>query len=106
MGFTRVNPQNLQPVFMAEQLLDSLRATYLESPVLQASALMDVECLHADILANLLTDPIAKAHLLNSSNPWWTTNEAGYLCLDGHMYIPKADDLCLRVHKYKHDHPL
>ena len=54
---------------MAEQLSDSLRATYLETPVLRASALMDIERLHADILTNLLTDPIAKAHLSDSSNP-------------------------------------
>ena len=33
-GFAQVNPQNLQPVFTAEQLSDSLRATYLETPVL------------------------------------------------------------------------
>ena len=105
-GFTRVNPQNLQPVFMAEQLSDLLRATYLETPVLRASALMDIERLHADILTNLSTDLIAKAHLSDSSNPQWTTNEAGYLCLDGHMYVPEADDLCLHILKYKHDHPL
>ena len=54
---------------MAEQLSDSLHATYLETPVLQASALMDVKHLHTDILANLSTDPIAKAHLSDSSNP-------------------------------------
>ena len=64
-----MNPQNLQPVFMAEQLSDSLRTTYLETPVLRASALMEIEHLHANILTNLLTDPIAKAHLSDSSNP-------------------------------------
>ena len=105
-GFAQVNPQNLRLVFMAEQLSDSLRATYLEAPVLRASALMDVEHLHTDILTNLSTDPIAKAHLLDPSNPRWYTNEAGYLHLDGHIYVPEADDLCLRVLKYKHDHPL
>ena len=62
---------------------------------------MDVEHLHADLSTNTIT----KAHLLDSSNPQWTTNEAGYLCLDGHMYIPKANDLHLHVLKYKHDHP-
>ena len=69
---------------------------------------MDIECLHADIdiLANLLTDPITQAHLLDSSNPRWTTNEAGYLHLDGRMYVPEANDLRFRVLKYKHDHPL
>ena len=67
---------------------------------------MDVERLHANILTNLSTDLIAKAHLSDSSNPRWSTNEAGYLCLDGCMYVPKVDDLRLRVLKYKHDHPL
>ena len=91
---------------MAEQLSDSLHATYLETPVLRASALMDVERLHADILANLSTNPIAKAHLSDSSNLQWTTDETGYLRLDGCIYVPKADDLCLCILKYKHDHPL
>ena len=67
---------------------------------------MDVERLHADILTNLSTDPIAKAHLSDSSNPRWSTDEAGYLRLDGRMYVPEADDLRLRILKYKHDHPL
>ena len=93
-------------MFTAEQLSDSLHATYLETPALHASALMDVERLHADILANLLTDPIAKAHLSDSSNPRWTTDETGYLRLNGRIYIPEANDLCLCVLKYKHDHPL
>ena len=68
-GFAPVNPQNLRPVFTAEQLSDSLRATYLETPVLRASALMNIKRLHTNILTNLLTDPIAKAHLSDSSNP-------------------------------------
>ena len=67
---------------------------------------MDVKCLHADILTNLSTDPIAKAHLSDSSNPQWSTNEAGYLRLDGRIYVPEADNLCLCVLKYKHEHPL
>ena len=33
-GFARVNPQNLRPVFMTEQLNTSLRATHLQFPVL------------------------------------------------------------------------
>jgi len=93
-------------VFTAEQLTDSLRTTYLHAPVLRASALMDVERLYADILANLSSDPIAKAHLLDTSNPRWSTDETGYLCLNGRMYVPEADDLRLRVLRYKHNHPL
>ena len=93
-------------MFTTEQLSDSLRATYLETPVLQASALMDIERLHTDILTNLSTDLIAKAHLSDSSNPRWSTDEAGYLRRNSHMYVPKANDLHLCVLKYKHDHPL
>ena len=52
------------------------------------------------------TDPIATAHLLDSSNPRWTTNETGYLHLDGRIYVPEADDLHLHVLRHKHDHPL
>ena len=67
---------------------------------------MDVERLHADVLTALPSDPIAKAHLSDTLNPRWSTDETGYLCLDGHMYIPETNDLCLRVLQYKHDHPL
>jgi len=67
---------------------------------------MDVERLHTDILANLPTDPNAKVHLSDTSNPRWSTDETGYLHLDGRMYVPEANDLCLRVLRYKHDHPL
>ena len=67
---------------------------------------MDVEHLHADILANLLTDPITKAHLSDTLNLRWSTDETGYLCLNGRMYIPETDDLHLCVLRYKHDHPL
>ena len=67
---------------------------------------MDVERLHADVLTALPSDPIAKAHLSDTSNPQWSTNETSYLCLDGCMYIPETDNLHLHVLRYKHDHPL
>jgi len=67
---------------------------------------MDVEHLHADILANLSSDPITKAHLSDTLNPQWSTNETGYLRLDSRMYVPEANDLRLCVFRYKHDHPL
>ena len=80
--------------------------TYLQHPLLRASAIMDVERLHADVLTTLPSDLITKAHLLDTSSPRWSTDETGYLRLDGHMYIPETDDLRLRVLRYKHDHPL
>ena len=67
---------------------------------------MDVEHLHTDVLTALPSDLIAKAHLSDTSNPRWSTNETSYLHLDGRMYIPETDDLHLRVLRYKHDHPL
>jgi len=91
---------------MAEQLTNSLCATYLHTPILRESALMDVERLHPNILANLFSDPITKAHLSDTLNPQWSTNKAGYLRPDGRMYVPEADDLHLRVLRYRHDHPL
>uniref|UniRef100_A0A0W0FHF7 Reverse transcriptase RNase H-like domain-containing protein n=1 Tax=Moniliophthora roreri TaxID=221103 RepID=A0A0W0FHF7_MONRR len=48
-GYVSVNPQNLQLIFTEEQLISSLRATYLEEPILQASVLMDIKKLHSDI---------------------------------------------------------
>ena len=33
-GFAQVNPQNLHPVFTSQQLSNSLRATYLQHPLL------------------------------------------------------------------------
>ena len=67
---------------------------------------MDVKRLHADILSTLSSDLTAQTHLLDSSNPQWTTDMNGFLRLHGRIYIPTANDLCLRVLRYKHDHPL
>jgi len=78
-GYTRVNPQNLRPVFTQEQLSNSLRATYLEFPVLRAVAIMDMETLHSDILSALPSDPIAQVHLADPPDSHWSTDEAGFL---------------------------
>ena len=105
-GYARVNPQNFWPVFMQEQLSASLRATYLEYPVLRAVTIMDIEKLHSDILSALPSDPIAQTHLKDTSQPQWCVDDAGFLCLDDQIYVPDSDDLHLRVLQYKHDHPL
>jgi len=78
-GYTRVNPQNLRPVFTQEQLSNSLCTTYLEFPVLRAVAIMDVETLHSDILSALPSDPIAQVHLTDPPDSRWSTDEAGFL---------------------------
>jgi len=93
-------------VFTQEQLSNSLCATYLEFPVLRAVAIMDVETLHSDILSALPSDPIAQVHLADPPDSCWSTNKAGFLQLDGCIYIPDLDDLRLWVLRYRHDHPL
>jgi len=105
-GYAWVNPQNLWLVFTQEQLTNSLHTTYLEFLVLCAVAIMDVETLHSDILSALPSDPIAQVHLADPPDPHWSTDEAGFLQLDGHIYILDSDDLHLHVLRYQHDHPL
>jgi len=78
-GYARVNPQNLWPVFTQEQLTNSLRATYLEFPVLHAVAIMDVETLHSNILSTLPSDPIAQIHLADAPDSRWSADETGFL---------------------------
>ena len=105
-GYAQVNPQNFQPVFTQEQLSASLRATYLEYPVLRAVTIMDVEKLHSNILSALPSDPIAQTHLKDTSQPWWCVDDAGFLRLNDRIYVPDSDNLRLRVLWYNHDHPL
>jgi len=105
-GYAWVNPQNLWLVFTQEQLTNSLHTTYLEFPVLRAVAIMDVETLHSDILSALPSDPIAQIHLADPPDSCWSADEAGFLQLDGRIYVPDSDDLHLHVLRYRHDHPL
>jgi len=106
-GYAHVNPQNLRPVFTQEQLTNSLHTTILEFPVLRrAVAIMDMETLHNDILSALPSDPIAQIHLSDPPDSRWSTDEAGFLRLDGCIYVPDLDGLRLRVLRYHHDHPL
>jgi len=102
-SYARVNPQNLRPVFTQEQLAHSLRATYLELPILRAVDIMDVETLHSDILSALSTDPTAQAHLSDTAESRWSVDESGLLRLHDRIYVPDSKDLRLRVLQYKHD---
>ena len=94
-GYARVNPQNLWPVFTQEQLSNSLSTTYLESLVLRAVTIMDVETLHNDILSALPSDPIAQVHLSDPPDSHWSVDETGFLHLDGRIYVLDSDDLHL-----------
>ena len=101
-----VNPHNLKPMFTQEQLASSLRATILLALAIHAAVLVDIEQLHKDILAALPADSVAQSHLSDPSDPRWSTDSAGLLCLDDRIYVLDSNDLHLRVLHYKHDHPL
>ena len=106
--YARVNPQNFRPVFTQEQLASSLRATYLAEPVLRASSLVDVDAIHKDILAALPADPAIADYLIAPipEDSRWSRDVDGLLRLDNRIYVPDANDLRLRILRYKHDHPL
>ena len=93
-------------MFTQEQLASSLRATILLAPAIHTAVLVDIEQLHKDILAALPADSVAQSHLSDPSDPRWSTDSAGLLCLDDRIYVPDSNDLHLRVLHYKHDHPL
>ena len=60
--YGQLNPHNFRPVFTQEQLSASLRATFLEGPVLRASIIMDVEKLHEDIRTPQSEDESLRNH--------------------------------------------
>ena len=104
--YARVNLHNLKSMFTQEQLASSLRATILLAPAIRTAVLVDIEQLHKDILAALPADSIAQSHLLDTSDPRWSKDSARLLHLDDRIYVPDTNDLCLRVLRYKHNHPL
>ena len=67
--------------------------------------IMDVETLHNDILSALPSDPIAQIHLSDPPDSRWSADEAGFLHLDGCIYVLDLDGLHLWVLRYHHDHP-
>ena len=84
--------------------------------MLQASVLIDIEQLQSDILSSLPNDPVASplpnnpvaSPLLSAESlddPQWTINSEGFLLRDNCIYIPKANDLQLRILQTFHDHP-
>src|SRR4029077_11889386 len=106
--YARVNPQNFRPVFTQEHLVLSLRATYLYALVLRASSLVDVEAIHKDILLAQPSDPALAEYLshLIPKHLHWSCDADGLVRLDKCIYVPDANDLRLRILRYKHDHPL
>ena len=108
-SYAQVNPQNYRPIFTNEQLTTSLRATFLEGPILRASIIMDIESLHNGIKLALPLDPQSAAGLKLAANPnesRWSIDEEGLLRLDNRIFVPNHSDLRLQVLRYHHDHIL
>ena len=103
-NYTKVNPQNLRPVFTQEQLASSLRASYYSEPILRTVGLMDIGQLHKDILSAQRLDSHCAEHNSNS-DPRWSTDNEGLLRYDDRIWVPDSDDLQLRVLLNSHDHP-
>ena len=96
-------------MFMNEQLTASLRATFLEGPILCASIIMDVDSLHCSIHNSLPLNPeavIGMKLVNNPSSPQWTMQDDNLLCLDGRVYVLDLNNLCFQVLRNHHNHPL
>ena len=109
IGYAQVNPHNFRPIFTNDQLTTSLRATFLEGPVLRASVVMDFEAVHQSIREHYSSDGEAMAGLKlvdDPSNLRWTMGLDGLLRLDGRIYVPNFGDLRLQILRFFHDHPL
>ena len=92
--YASVNPHNLHPVFMQEQLASSLRATFLSVPALRTTIIMDIEKLCSNICSSLHSDPIASSQL-DSPSPRWSVDSEGFLLLNNKIYVPDTSDLRL-----------
>jgi hypothetical protein len=111
--YAKVNPHNFCPVFTNEQLRMSLRATFLEEPVLCASVIIDTNELHSKICEALLTDPEALKGIstADSKSPGrWSQDDTGLLHLDDCIYVPciggSSDALKIDILWNNHDHIL
>src|SRR6201996_7454431 len=111
--YGQLNPHNFRPIFSLDTFSASPRATILEESTLRATFVMDINKLHADILAHLPDDPAAVAGInaaASGKSPRWTTDTSGHLRYDGRIYVPlisgKSTELRTRVLQHKHDHIL
>ena len=91
-----------------EQLTASLQATYLLSPMLQASSMVNIDMIHKDILSALPSNTSVSQYLSAPipADSRWSLSVDGLLRLDNHIHVPDINDLCLQILRYKHDHPL
>ena len=111
--YGNLNPHNFRPIFGSEQLSASLRATFMEAPVLRASVILDTAKLHNDIRTHLADDPASVAGIsaATSGKPSrWTIDTTGLLRYDGRIWVPlvsgTSTELRTRVLQFKHDHVL
>ena len=104
--YASVNPHNFKPIFASEQLSASLRATSLFHPVLRSVVLLDIEQLHNDIRAALPGDSHYTTHASDPFDSRWKLSDDGLLRFNDRIYVPEANDLRLRILRFKHDHIL
>ena len=105
-GYASVNPHNFKPIFTSAQLRASLRASSLIEPVLREVTIFDAEQLYQDILHALPSDSYASDLRSKPLPARWSEDPNGLLLHDGKVYVPDANDLRLRVLRYRHDHVL
>ena len=91
--YETVNPQNLRPIFTSTQLTESLQATSLITPAIQATITMDSERLLTDIKSHQATNDKALKHLNDMSDPRWTQLANGLLRHDNRIYVPETGNL-------------
>ena len=107
-GYALANPHNLRPLFSKEQMVTSLRATFLSTPILRAVTIADTEQLVSDIREATAEDQFCLqiiSSLDSGSHPEWSYSD-GILKRNDRIWVPDAKDLRLRVLRESHDHIL
>jgi hypothetical protein len=104
-GYGSMNLLNCCPIFTAEQLAHSHRATELLDRYLHRTFLLNISALHVDIRDGLWKDPVAAKNMESPPDSRWTIAN-GFLFLDGKMYVPDDPNLKLWILQMCHDHML
>ena len=99
-------------MFTQDQFKTSLRATFLEEPLLRASFIVDTRLLHSDILAAQQKDSVCLGHIKNLTSvssvepsSRWSLGNEGILLFDQRIWVP-TQELQIRVLQQHHDHPI
>ena len=70
---------------------------------------MDVDKLNKEIISALDTDEAVQSYLADITNTQyarWSKDTLGFVWIDERIYVPPSGDLCLRVLRSYHDHPV